>query len=53
MPKMLKNKKEIESNGILLKFLISNISIFFQKNRSFAKLFDKFSDRYIKTTQKF
>jgi len=31
MPKMLKNKKEIESNGILLKFLISNISIFFSK----------------------
>jgi len=28
MPKMLKNKKEIESDGILLKFWISNISIF-------------------------
>jgi len=29
MPKMLKNKKEIENDGILLKFWISNISIFF------------------------
>jgi len=29
MPKMQKkNKKEIENNGILLKFCISNISIF-------------------------
>jgi len=31
MPKMLKNKKEIEIDEILLKFLISNISIFFFK----------------------
>jgi len=31
MPKILKNKKEIESDGILLKFWISNISIFFWK----------------------
>jgi len=43
MRKILKNKKEIESDGILLKFWISNISIFFlKKNRSFPKLLDKF-----------
>jgi len=31
MPKMLKNKKEQENDGVLLKFLISNISIFIGK----------------------
>ena len=31
MPKMLKNKKEIVNNGILLKFSISIISIFLKK----------------------
>jgi len=45
MPKMLKNKKEIENDGILLKFLISKISIFFEKkNHSYAKFFDKILD---------
>jgi len=53
MPKMLKNKKEIENDGILLKFLISNISISFQKKNSFAKSFDKFSDPYNKPIQIF
>jgi len=31
MPKMFKNKSEVENDGILLKFSISNISIFFLK----------------------
>jgi len=31
MPKILKNKKEIENDKIFLKFLISNITIFFEK----------------------
>jgi len=31
MPKMLKTKKEIVNDRILLKFWISNISIFFGK----------------------
>jgi len=53
MPKMLKNKKEIENNGILMKFWISNISIFLKKNHSFAEFFDKISDPYSKTKQKF
>jgi len=38
----------------LLKFWIWNISVFFEKkNYSFAKVFDKISDSYNKTTQKF
>jgi len=38
----------------VLKFWISNISISFEKkNRSFAEFFDKISDPYNKTTQKF
>jgi len=32
MPKMLKNKKEIVNEGILLKFLILNIPIFWKKS---------------------
>jgi len=31
MPKMLKNKKEIVNDRILLKFWISNISTFLEK----------------------
>jgi len=31
MPKMLKNEKEIVNDGILLKFWISNISMFYEK----------------------
>jgi len=31
MPNILKNKKETVNDGILLKFWISNISIFFEK----------------------
>jgi len=54
MLKMLKNKIEIVNNGIFLKFWISNISIFFEKkNHSFTKCFDKISDPYNKTIQKF
>jgi len=49
MPKMLKNKKEIVNNGILLKFSISNIAIFLKKNHSFAKFFGETSDPYNKT----
>jgi len=49
-----KNKKELVNDGILLKFWISNISIFFEKkNHSFLEFFDKISDPYDKTTQKF
>jgi len=48
------NQKEIVNDGILLKFWISNISIFIEKkNYSFAGFFDKISDPYNKTTQKF
>jgi len=37
-----------------VKFWISNISIFLKnKNHSFAEFFDKISDPYKKTTQKF
>jgi len=37
-----------------LKFWFSNISTFFEKkNHSFAEFFDKISDPYNKTTQKF
>jgi len=37
----------------VLKFWISNISIFFLKiNHSFVEFFDKISDSYKKTTQK-
>jgi len=54
MPKMLNNKKEIVNVGILLKFFISNISIFFDRKKySFAEFFDKISDPYNKTTQKY
>jgi len=55
MPKMLKNKKnnkEIVNDGILLKLWISNISITLKK-KSFAEFFDKISNPYNKTTQKF
>jgi len=52
MPKMLKNKNEIVNDGILLKFWILNISIFFEKkNHSFAEFFDKITDPYNKTKQ--
>ena len=53
MPKMLKYKKQIENDGILLEFSISNISIFFskKKNHSFAEFFDKISDPNSRTTQ--
>jgi len=38
----------------MLKFWISNISIFLkEKNQSFAEFFDKISDPYNKTKQKF
>jgi len=38
----------------VLKFWISNISIFFEKeNHSFAEFFDKISDAYNKTIQNF
>jgi len=38
----------------VLKFWISNISIFFEKkNHSFAEFLDKISDPYNKPTQKF
>jgi len=53
MPKTLKNKIEIVKNGILLKFWISNISIFFIKNHSFAEYVDKISDQKNKIPQKF
>jgi len=52
--KFLKNKKEIVNDRILLKYWISNISIFFEKKtHSFAEFFDKISDPYNKATQKF
>jgi len=42
------------NDGILLKFWISNISIFFEKKTyNFAEFVDKTSDLYNKTTQKF
>ena len=51
MSKMKKNKKEIVNDGILLKFWISNISIFLKKKTySFAEFVDKTSDLYNKTT---
>jgi len=51
---MLKTKKEIiVNNRILLKFWISNISTFLEKNHSFAEFFDKNLDPYNKTTPKF
>jgi len=38
----------------MLKFWISNISIFLkEKSHSFVEFFDKISDPYNKTTQKF
>jgi len=54
MPKMLKKRKEIVNDEILLKLGISNISILFEKkNNSFAEYLDKISDPYNKATQKF
>jgi len=54
MPKMQKKRKEIVNDGISLKFCISNISNFFSKQiRSFADIFQKISDPYKKTIQKF
>jgi len=51
---MIERKKEIVNVGILLKFWISYISIFFEKkDHSFVEFFDKISDTYNKTTQKF
>jgi len=42
MLKILKKKNQIVNDDILLKFWISNISIFFEKkNISFAEVFDK------------
>jgi len=53
--KCLKNKKEIVNDENLLKFLISNISIFFEEKKTIVlqNFFDKISDPYNKTTQKF
>jgi len=54
MPKIIKNKKEIVNDEILLKFWISYISNFFQnKDHIFVEFFDKILDTYNKTTQKF
>ena len=51
---MLKTKKETLNDGICFEILdFKYLNFFFSKKNSFAEFFDKISDPYNKTPQKF